>query len=137
VWPICKTIPDYHKRVFENRLLRRIFGPEREEDGSWRKLHDELHSLYSSPNIVRVIKSRRLRWAGHVARMDEGRGVYRVLVRRPEGKRPLGRPRRRWEDNIKMDLREIGIDRTNWIRLAQDRVQWWAFVNTVMNLRVP
>jgi hypothetical protein len=92
----------------------RIFGPKREEDGSWRKLHnDELHSLYSSPNIVRVIKSRRIRWAGHVARMGEGRSVYRVSVGRPEGKRPLGRPRRRWEDNIKMDLREIGIDGSN------------------------
>jgi hypothetical protein len=97
--------------------------------------NDELHSLYSSPNIVRVIKSRRMRWAGHVARM-EGRGVCRVLVGRPEEKRPLGRPRRRWEDNIKMDLRETGIDEANWIRLAQDRVQWRAFVNTVMNLRV-
>jgi hypothetical protein len=116
----------------------RIFGPKREEDGSWRKLHnDELHSLYSSPNIVRVIKSRRMRWAGHVARMGEGRGVYRVLVGRPERKRPLGRPRRRLEDNIKIDLREIGIDGANWIRLAQVRVQWRAFVNTVMNLRVP
>jgi hypothetical protein len=84
-------------RVFENRVLRRIFGPEREEDGSWRKLHnDELHNLYSSLNVVRVIKSRRMRWAGHVARMEEGRGVYRVLVRRSEGKRPLRRPRRRW-----------------------------------------
>jgi hypothetical protein len=84
------------------------------EDGSWRKFHnDELHSLYSSPNIVRVIKSWRMRWAGHVARMGVGRGVYRVLVRRPEGKRPLGRPRRRWEDNIKMDLREIAIDGAN------------------------
>jgi hypothetical protein len=99
--------------------------------------NDELYDLYSSPNIVRVIKSRRMRWAGHVAHMGEGRGVYRVLVVRPEGKRPLGRPKRRWEDNIKMDLREIGIDGANWIRLAQDRVQWWAFVNTVMNLRVP
>jgi hypothetical protein len=78
-----------------------------------------------------------MRWAGHVARLGEGRGVYRVLVGRPEGKRPLGRPRPRWEDNIKMDLREIGIDRTNWNRLAQDRVQWRTFVNTVMNLRVP
>jgi hypothetical protein len=84
-----------------------------------------------------VIKSRRMRWAGHVARMGEGKGVYRVLVWRPEGKRPLGRPRRRWEDNIKMNLREIGIDVANWIRLAQDRVQWQAFVNTVRNLRVP
>jgi hypothetical protein len=124
-------------RVFENRVLR-IFGPKREEDGSWRKLHnDELHSQYSSPNIVRVIKSRRMRWAGHVARMGERRGVYRVLVGRPKGKRPLGRPRHRWENNIKMDLREIGVDGVNWIQLAQDRVQWWAFVNMVMNQWVP
>jgi hypothetical protein len=105
---------EHRLRVFENRVLRRIFGPEREEYGSWRKLHnDELHSLYSSPNIVRVIKSRRIQWEGHVARKREGRGVYRVLVGRPEGKRPLGRPRRRWENNINMDLREIGIDGTN------------------------
>jgi hypothetical protein len=89
--------------------LRKIFGPKREEDGSWRKLYnDELHSLYSAPNIVRVIKSRRMRWAEHVALMGKGRGVYRILVARPEGKRPLGKPRRRWEDNIKMDLREMG-----------------------------
>jgi hypothetical protein len=100
-------------------VLRKIFGPKREEDGSWRKLHnDELHSLYSSPNIVRVIKSRRMMWAGHVARMGEERGSYRVLGGRPEGKRPLGRPRRRWEDNIKMDLREIKIHGAKWIRLA-------------------
>jgi hypothetical protein len=119
-------------------VLRKIFGPKREEDGSRRKLYnDELHSLYSSPNIVRVIKSRRLRWVGHVARMGEGRCVYSVLVGRPESKRPLGRPRRRWEDNIKLDLRETGIDGANWIRLAQDRVQWWDFVNTVMSLRFP
>jgi hypothetical protein len=98
--------------------------------------NDELHSLYSSPNIVRVIKSRRMRWARHVARMGEGRGVCRVLVGRPEGKRPLERRRRRWEDTIKMDLRNIRIDGANWIQLAQDRVQWWAFVNTVMNFRV-
>jgi hypothetical protein len=125
-------------RVFENRALKRIFGPKREEDGSWRKLHnDELRSLYSSPNIVRVIKSRRMRWVGHVARMGEGRGVYRVLVGRPEGKRPLGRPRRRWEGNMKLDLREMGIVGANWIRLAQDRVHWRAFVKTVMNLLVP
>jgi hypothetical protein len=129
---------EHRLRVFENRVLRRIFGPKSEEYGSWRKLHnDELHSLYSSPNIVRVFKSRRLRWAGHVAHMWEGRGVYRVLDGKPEGKRPLGRPRRRWEDNIKLDLREIGIDGANWIRLVQDRVQWRAFVNTVMNLPVP
>jgi hypothetical protein len=109
-----------HKlRVFENIVLK-IFGPKREEDGSWRKLHnDELHNLYSSPNIFRVIKSRRMRWSGHVASMGEGRSVYMVLVGRPEGKRPLGRPRRRWENNIKMDLREIGINGVNWTRLAQ------------------
>jgi hypothetical protein len=129
---------EHRLRVFENRVLRRIFGPEREEDGSRRKLHnDEIHSLYSSPNIVRVIKTRRMRWAGHLARMGVGRGVYRVLVGRPKSKRPLGRPRHRWEDNIKMDLREIGIDEANWIQLAQDRVQWQACVNTVMDLRVP
>jgi hypothetical protein len=125
-------------RVSENKVLRRIFGPKREEDRSWRKLHnDELHSLYSSPNIVRVIKSRRKRWAGHVTCMGEGRDVYRILVGRPKGQRPLGRPRHRWEDNIKLDLREMWIDGANWIQLAQDRVQWWAFVNTVMNLQVP
>jgi hypothetical protein len=119
-------------------VLRRILGPKREGDRLWRKLrNDELHSLCSSPNIVRVITLRRLRGAGHAARMGEGRGVYRVLVRRPEVKRPLGRPRRRWVYNIKMDLREIGIDGTNCIRLAQNRVQWRAFVNTVMNIRVP
>jgi hypothetical protein len=129
---------EHRLRVFENRVLRKIFGPKREEDGSWRKMHnDELHSLYSSPNIVRVIKSRRLRWAGHVARIGEGRGVYRVLVGMPDGKRTLGRPSRRWENNIKLILREIGIDGASWIWLAQDRVQWWAFVNTVMNVRVP
>jgi hypothetical protein len=101
-------------RVFENRVLRRIFGPEREEDGSLKKLlNDELHNLYFSPNIVTVIKSRKMRWAGHVVRMGEGRGVYRVLVGRPEGKRPLERPRRRWEDNNKIDIRQLGIDGEN------------------------
>jgi hypothetical protein len=125
-------------RVFEKRVLRKIFGPKRKEDGSWRKLHnDELHSLYSAPNIVRVIKSRRMRWAGHVVRMGDRKGVYRVLIGRPEGKRSLGRPRRRWEDHIKMDLRETGIDRVNWIQLTQDRVQWRACVKVVTNFRVP
>jgi hypothetical protein len=104
----------------------------------WRKLHnDELHNLYSSPNIVRAIKSRGMRWAGHVAHVGEERDVYRVFVGRPEGKRPLGRPRRRWEDNIKMDLRELGISGANWIRLAQDRVQGRASLNRAMNLWVP
>jgi hypothetical protein len=110
---------EHRLRVFENRVLRKIFGPKREEDVSWRKLHnDEVHSLYSSPNIVRVIKSRRMRWAGHMARMGEGRGVQRVLVGRPEVKEITGRPRRRWEDKTKMDFREIGIDGENWIGLS-------------------
>jgi hypothetical protein len=96
--------------VFENRVLRRIFGPKRDEvTGKWRKLHNgELHNLYSSPDIIRQMKSRRMRWAGHVTRMGEGRNVYRVLVGKPKEKIPLGRPRRRWEDEIKMDLRKIG-----------------------------
>jgi len=96
--------------VFENWILRGIFGPKRVEvTGEWRKMHnEELNDLYSSPNIVWVIKSRRMRWDGHVACMGQGRGVYKVLVGKPEGKRPLGRPRRRWEDNIKMDLQEVG-----------------------------
>jgi hypothetical protein len=99
--------------------------------------YDELHSLYSSPNIVWVIKSRRMKWAGHVARMGQGRGICRVLVERLESKRSVGRPRHRWKDNINMDLREIGIKGVNWLRLARDRVRWRTFVNTVMNLRVP
>jgi hypothetical protein len=128
---------EHRLRVFEIRVLRRIFGPKREEDGSWRKLYnDELHSLYSSLNIVRLIKSRRMRSVGHVVHMGEGRGVYRVLVGRPKDKRPLGRSRHRWEDNVKLDLRAIGTDGANWIQLAQDRVQWQAFVHTVMNLQV-
>jgi hypothetical protein len=115
---------EHRQRVFENRLLRGIFGPKREEDGSWRELHnDERHSLYSSRNFVGVIKSRRMRWAGHIACMGEGRSVYRILVGRPEGKKPLARPRRGRENNIKMGLREIAIDEANWTRLAQDRVQ--------------
>jgi hypothetical protein len=123
---------------FENRVLRRIFGPKRDEvTGEWKRLHNkELYALYSSPNIIRVIKSRRLRWAGHVARMGERRGAYRALVGKPEGRRPLGRSRRRWEDNIKMDLREIGLGGMDWINLAQDRDRWRALVNAAMNLRV-
>jgi hypothetical protein len=105
------TLREEHRlRVFENRVLRRIFGPKRDEVmGEWRTLHnEERHILYSSPDIIRQIKSRRMRWAGHVARMEEERNAYRVLMGNPEGKRPLGRPRRRWEDGIRMDLREIG-----------------------------
>ena len=104
----------------------------------FRLLHnEELNDLYSSPSIVRVIKSRRIRWTGHVTRVDEGRGVYRVLVREPEGKRPLGRPKRRWDDNIKMDLREVGRGCGDWMELAQDMDRWRALVSTVMNFRVP
>jgi hypothetical protein len=99
--------------------------------------NEELHNLYFSPNIIRMIKPRRMRWAGHVARMGETRNAYRILVGKPEGKRPLGRPRRRWVDNMKIDLREIGWDGMDWIDLAQDRDQWTALVNTVMNLLVP
>jgi hypothetical protein len=125
--------------VFENRVLRRIFGPKSHEvTGGWRKLHnEELHGLYSSPSIIGVIKARRMRWAGHVARMGEVSGAYNILVGRPEGRRQLGRPRRRWEDNIKMDLREIGFRDVDWIHWAQDRDRWRAVVNTAMNLRVP
>ncbi|KAJ4438379.1 hypothetical protein ANN_14324 [Periplaneta americana] len=140
----CKTwtltLREEHRlRVFENKVLRKIFGARRDEvTGEWRKLHNtELHALYSSPDIIRNIKSRRLRWAGHVARMGESRNAHRVLVWRPEGKRPLGRPRRRWEDNIKMDLREVGYDDREWINLPQDRDQWRAYVRAAMNLRVP
>jgi len=126
-------------RVFENRVLRRIFGPKRDEvTGVWRKLHnEELSDLYSLLNIVRVVKSRRMRWAGHMARLGQGRGVYRVLVGRPEGKRPLGRPRRRWEDNIKIDVQEVGGGCGDWMELGQDRDKWRALVSTVMNPRVP
>jgi hypothetical protein len=126
-------------RVFENRVIRRIFGPKRDEvTGGWRKLHnEELNGLYSSPGIVRVIKARRKRWAGHVARMVEVRCAYNILVGRPEGRRPLGRPRRRWEDNIMMDLRESGFGDVDWFHWAQDRDRWRALVNTVMNLRIP
>jgi len=97
----------------------------------------EVNNLYCSPNIVRVIKSRRMRWAGRVARMGEGRVVYRVLVGKPEGRRPLGRPRHRWEDNIRMDLQELECGGMDWIELAQDRDRWWALVNAVINLRIP
>jgi hypothetical protein len=129
---------EYRLRVFGNRVLRRIFGPKWDEvTGEWRKLHNgELHNLYSSPDIIRQIKSRRMKWAGHVARLGEGRNVYRVLVGKLERKTPLERPRRRWEDGIKMDLQEIGWGGVEWIHLAQDRDHWRAVLSAVMNLRV-
>jgi len=120
-------------------VLRRIFEPRRDEvTGERSRLHnEELNDLYSSPNIVGVIKWRRMRWAGHVASMVEESGVYRVLVGKPEGRRPLGRPRHRWVDNIRMDLQEVGCGYTDWIRLAQDRDRWRTLVSAVMDLWVP
>jgi len=126
-------------RVFKNMVLRRIFGPRRDEvTEEWRRFHnEELNDLYSSPNIVRVIKSRRMRWTGHVARIGEERGVYRVLVGELEGRIPLGRPRRRWVNNIRMDLQEVGCGYMDWIGLAQDRDRWRTLLSAVMRLRVP
>jgi len=128
-----------HLSVFENMVLRRIFEPRRDEvTGKWRRLHnEELNALYSSPNIVRVIKSRRMRWAGHVARMGEERGVYRVLLGKTKGKRPMGRPRLRWVVNIRMDLQDVGRGYMDWIELTQDRKSWQTLVSAVINLRVP
>jgi hypothetical protein len=122
--------------VFENRVLRRIFGPKRDEvTRGWRKLHnEELHGLYSLPSIVMVIKARRMRWVGYLACMGEVRGAYNILVGRPEGRRPLRRPRHRWEI---LDLREIGFGDVDWIHWTQDRDRWQALVNMVMNLQVP
>ena len=109
-----------------------------EVTGEWRKLHnEELSDLYPLPNIVRVVKSRRMRWAGHVACMGKGRGVHRILLGKPEGKKPLGRPRRRWEDNIKMDFREVGGSCGDWMKLVRDRDRWRALVNKLIKLRVP
>jgi len=125
--------------VFENMVLRRIFGTRRDEVmREWRRLNnEELNDLYCSPNILRGIKSRRMRWAGHMARMGEERGVYWVLVGKLEGKRPLGRPRHRWVFNIRMDLQEVGCGYMDWIGLAQDRDRWRTLVSAVMNFRVP
>jgi hypothetical protein len=130
---------EHRLRVFENRALRRIVKPKRDEViGGWGKLHNqELHNFYGSPCIIRIMKSKKIRWMWHVARMGENRNAYRILVGKPEGKGPLGEPRRRWENNIRMDLREIGWGGMDWIDLAQDRDQWRALVNTIMNSRVP
>jgi hypothetical protein len=140
----CKTwsltLREEHRlRVFENRVLRRIFGPRRDEvTGEWRKMHNkELRDLYSLPSIIRIIRSRRMRWAVQVSRMGEKRYAYRLLVGKPEEKRPLGRPRHRWVDNIKMDLLEIGWGGVDWIGLVQDKDKWRALANAVTNLRVP
>jgi hypothetical protein len=124
--------------MFENRVLRRIFGPKRDEvTGERRKLYnEELRDLYSLSSIIRIIKSRRMRWMGHVARMGENRNAYRLLVGKPEGKRPLGRPRRGWVHNIEKELGEVGWGDVDWIGLA-DRNRWRALVNSVMNFRVP
>ena len=122
-------------RVFENYVFKIIFWPKRVEVTRWRRKlrNEEINELYCSPNIVRLIKSRRMRWAGHVARMGERRGL---LVGTPEGKTPLGRPRRRWENNIKMDLQEVGCGVMDWMELAQERNRWRALVTAVMNFRV-
>jgi hypothetical protein len=124
--------------VFENRVLRKIFAPKRNEvTRGWRKLHnEELCDLYFSPSIIRTIKSRRMRWAGNVARRGKKRNVYRSLVGKPEGKRPLGRQRRRWVDNIRMELVEVGWGDVDWIGLAQDKNRWRALAISVLNLRV-
>jgi hypothetical protein len=125
-------------RVFENRILRRILGPKRDENGEWRRLHnEELHSLYRSADIVTVIKSRRLRWADHVARMEEGRSSFNILAVKSIGCRPLGRPRRSWEDNIRMEHKEIGIDTSNWVDSAVVKDYRRTLVNAALNLRVP
>jgi len=135
---VCYLREEHRLRVCENRVLR-VFGPKRDEiTGEWRKLHnEELSDRYSLPNIVWVVKSRRLRWAGYVARMGEGRGVHSVLVGKPGGKRPMGRPRCRWEDNIKMDVQEVGRAFGDWMGFSQDRDRWRALVSMVKNLRVP
>ena len=125
--------------MFENRLMSRIFGPKRDEvTGEWKKLHnEELNDLYSSPNIFRVIKSRRKLWAGLLVRVGERRGIYVVFVGENCGKEPHGQPRRRWEDSIKMDLQEVGFMGMDCVELAQDRDRWRALVNVVMNIQVP
>jgi hypothetical protein len=125
--------------VFENRVLRRIVGPKVDEvTGEWRKFHnEELRDLYSLPNIIKIIKLRRMRWSCNVARRGEKKNVYRLLVGKSEGKRPIGRPRHRWVDNIRMDLGEVRWGDVEWIGLAKDKNRWRVLVNSVLNLQVP
>jgi hypothetical protein len=133
------TLREEHRlREFENRVLRRIFGLNGDEvTRVWRNLHNEkLHNFYSASSIIRMMKSRRMRWAGRVVRIGARRNAYRILVGKPEGKTPLERPNSTWVDNIKLDLREIGWGGMYWIDLAQDRYQWRALVNLVVSLRV-
>jgi hypothetical protein len=123
---------------FERRSVYALFGPKRDENGAWRRLfNEELHCLYRSPNMASVIKSRRLKWAGNVAKREEGRSGFKILTGTLAGKRPLGRPRRRLEDNIRMDLKELGINTRNWVDSAQDRDYWRVLVNVALNLRLP
>jgi len=135
---LCEFSDDIRLQFEAWKYLKFIFCCPSEVTGEWRILHnEELNDLYFSPNIVRVIKSRRMRWAGHVAHMGEERVVYRVLVGKPEGRSPVGRPRRRWVDNIRVDLQEVGCGYMDWIGLAQDRDRWRALASAGMNLRVP
>jgi hypothetical protein len=134
------TLREEHRLVvFENRVLRRIFEVKGDEvaEGCRKEHNEDLHNLYSSPSIIRMLKSRQMRWAGHVGEWEEKRNAYRILVGKPEGKRPLGRPSCTWVEDIKINLREIGRGGMNWIDVDQDRDQWRAFVNMVMNLHVP
>jgi hypothetical protein len=135
-WFLITVLPP--SSVWKSNPKKRYYICSFEVTGEWRKLHnEELRDLYSSPSIIRIIRPRRMRWAGHVARMGEKRNAYRLLVGKPEGKRPLGRPRRRWVDNIRMDVGELGWSDVDWIGLAQGRNRWRALVNSVLNLRVP
>ena len=135
-WPL-RLREERKLRVFEKRILRQIFANKRDANGEWRSFHnEELHSFDRSYNIVRVIKSSRLRWGGHVAGLEEGRRAFKILTGTPTGKIPLGRPRHRWEDNIRMDLKEMGIiNMRNWVGSAQDKEK--AHMNAALNLRVP
>jgi hypothetical protein len=134
-WSLTPT-EEHRLRMFENRVLRRIFGPKEEVVGGWRRLHsEELRNFYTSPILIRVIYS--MKWVEHVARTGEMRNVYDILFGKPEGKGPVERLGRRWKDNIRMDLREISWEVVDWMHLAHDRDKWRALVNTVMNLQVP